>query len=143
MTTFAEQIAAFNDKYQARLRVTAQESVQEVVSVAQRTIYEGGRMRIKTGFLRASIQAALGTMPAGPSDNPRDINFPVGMQASGSPVSVTLLRWDINTGTPIYVGWTANYARHREAFDGFLRGALEQWDAIVEKNAKRVRNELG
>ena len=143
MTTFSQQVAAFNKKYEARVRATAREAVQETVSRAQRTRGEGGRMRIDTGFLRASIQAALGTMPSGPTNNPDDTKYSAGAQVAGEPVSVTLLKWDITRSQEIYVGWTANYARPREFKDGFLRGAVEQWDTIVGAAAKRVRQQLG
>jgi len=98
-------------------------------------------MRFDTGFLRASIQAALGTMPSGPTTNEGGRTFSEGQQVAGEPVSVTLLRWEPGRDT-LFVGWTANYARFREAKDGFLRGAVELWPRTVDAAAKRVRKRI-
>ena len=159
MAKFGDQVNKFARKYEARLRTIARISVQDTISIAQEPGIppnaamgamssggvlggSGGRMRVDTGFLRASIQAALHTMPRGPSVNEGTHGgkkkYPVGKQAAGEPVAAVLLRWDPLTPTPIFVGWTANYARYREAHDGFLRGAVEKWDQTVKKAVKRV-----
>jgi hypothetical protein len=146
MGNFSNQVAGFTREYERRLRATARTAVQETVSKAQVTIGEGGRMHILTGFLRASIQAALNEMPSGPTspaDKKTKNQYSVGAQVTGEPVSVTLLRWDLNKGTPFFVGWTANYARYRESQDGFLRGAVELWDETVANAARQVRSGLG
>ena len=77
-------------------------------------------------------------MPKGPSTNDKNEKYPIGSHVAGEPVAGTLLRWDPVKGETISIGWTANYARHREAQDGFLRGAVEVWDRTVNKAAKRV-----
>lgn len=140
--SFAQQVAAFSDKLDKRLRATARSSVQDTVEMAQKPLNAGGRMRVDTGFLRASIQAAIGHMPSGPTKRGEDQNYPNGTQVAGEPVSVTLLKWDPADGQHLFVGWTANYARFREYQDGFLRGATEQWAETVRKAAKRVRREI-
>ena len=53
MPGFGDQVAVLAAKYQARMRAVMRESVQETVEIAQRISQEGGRMRVKTGFLRA------------------------------------------------------------------------------------------
>lgn len=102
----------------------------------------GGRMPIQTGFLRASIQGAEGQMPAGETTNKSGKEYPAGKTVSGEPISVALLQWDPNKGTPFFVGWTAAYARYMEYRYGFLRGATEQWDTIVEKVVMRVKRDI-
>lgn len=156
MDTFAHQIAMFNKKFAARYRATAREAVQEVVSRAQvpgpsigppPSGGAGGRMPIVTGFLRASIQAATGAMPSGPTENEMDygggIKHSIGSQVAGTPISAVLLTWDPNLPVPFYVGWTASYASPMEYRYGFLRGAAERWDVIVEAAAKKMREQLG
>lgn len=141
MGQFSNRIAALNKRYEGRMRAVAARSVQAVVARAQVTTGQGGRMRIDTGFLRASIQANVGGMPSGetqPRKGAQKGEYPVGEQVAGEPVSVTLLRWDPSHEV-LFVGWTANYARHREAQDGFLRGAVEPWDEIVRKVTTRVK----
>lgn len=140
MGKFTDDIRAFTRKFQDRAVVTTQIAVQDTVSMAQRTRGEGGRMRVKYGFLRASIQGSLNGMPTGPASNPEKKTFR--RQAKGEIVAAAILKWNPSYGRPIYIGWTANYARHREAQDGFLRGAVEVWDQTVQKAAAKVRAEL-
>lgn len=140
--SFADQVQAFANKYEKRFRATARYAVQDTMEMAQKTVGAGGRMRVKTGFLRASVQAAIGHMPSGPTRGDEDLNYPEGMQVAGEPVSVTLLRWNPASEEHLFIGWTANYARPREYVDGFLRGATEQWDVTVRQVVKRVQLEI-
>lgn len=140
---FSTKVDAFAKKVEARLRVIALESVQETVSLAQRTRGEGGRMRVATGFLRASVQGAIEQMPSGPTDNPEKKEYPKDAVVAGEPVVVTLLHWDPIKEETFFVGWTANYARHRETLDGFLRGAVELWDQTVNKAVKKAEHRIG
>jgi len=140
MASFDRQVRQWDAKARARLRVVARESVQEVISIAQTTVGEGGRMRIDTGFLRASIQAALHTMPSGPTyPKKKAKKGQYKTQAAGDPVSVALLKWDPYTKDQLFVGWTAAYALTREARDAYLSSATELWDQIVARQVKRVR----
>lgn len=143
MSTFEQQVNRFRRKYQARLRVVARTAVQTTLSQAQRTVPEGGRMRIDTGFLRASLQAALGSMPRGPSENIGGYGgkrkYPLGMQAHGLPVAAVLLKWEPGQDD-LYAGWTASYARPREYHDGFLRGAVENWKTNVKTATLAAQN---
>jgi hypothetical protein len=139
MADFGQQVAAHVAKYKRRLRATARTAVQDTVEMAQLPRAKGGRLRVDTGFLRASIQAGLGQMPSGPTTNEGNETYAEGQQVAGEPVSVTLLRW--NMQDTLFVGWTANYARAREAQDGFLRGAVELWDQTVDAAAKKVRTQ--
>ena len=132
---FDQQVAAYMEKYKKRLRATAREAVQETVEIAQQTVGEGGRMRVDTGFLRASIAASIGQMPSGPGkgdDGPYTY--------TGDATSATLLRWQPDQ--TLYIGWTANYARAREYRDGFMRGATEKWSHTVDQVAQKVRRSL-
>jgi hypothetical protein len=142
MGTFTDQVNKFNRKVDKRIRVTAQNSVQETVRLAQRVRKKGGRMRVLTGFLRASIQASLNGMPSGPSDNPNGDEYGLDTQVAGEPVPVTLLKWDPLKGETMSIGWTANYARPREYHDGFLRGAVELWDQTVAKEAMKAKQSV-
>ncbi len=138
MGKFGNQVDQFARKAEARFRRISQISVQDTISMAQRTTGDGGRMRVDTGFLRASIQARLNRMPSGPTRGKKKTEYAIGTQ-----VSVTLIKWDPNKSTPLFIGWTAGYARHREAQDGFLRGAVELWDQTVFKAVKKVEAGLG
>ena len=140
MGPFAAKVEALTKKYQMRMRATMRESVQKTVSIAQKIDEEGGRMRVKTGFLRASIGANVGSMPSGESVNPDPTAEDIVFKVEGEAVQAALLRWQ--PGEVIYVGWTANYARPREARDGFLKGAVEQWDETVDLAAAKIKRQI-
>ena len=141
---FAGDVAKFGQRYKARLRATAREAVQETVSMAQRVEDQGGTMRVDTGFLRASIQAGLHTMPSGevrPRKGAKKNEYV--RQVAGEPIATALLRWDPSTSDRLFVGWTANYARTRDAKDSFLSSAVEVWDQTVWRAAKKTEAGFG
>lgn len=134
--SFAADIKRLTTVYEKRMRAVAKESVQEVVKRAQLPRAKGGRMRVDTGFLRASIAAAIGHMPSGQSENLVKQTF---TSDGADGIAATLIRWNPDKGETIFVGWTANYSVVREHKDGFMRGATEKWDLIVDEQAKRVK----
>ena len=140
MASFGAEVTALSERYQRRMRALARTAAQETVSIAQRIEDEGGRMRVKTGFLRASIAASTGSMPSGVSVNPDPNAESEIFQYEGTTISAALLKWQ--PWDTLYVGWVANYARPREARDGFLRGAVEQWDQTVKIHTARIRQRI-
>ena len=140
MGTFSAKVEAMTKKYQMQMRVVMRDSVQTTVKMAQEIAKEGGRMRVKTGFLRASVGASIGQMPSGTSINPDPTADEVVFKVDGKAVAATLLRWQ--PGETLYVGWTANYARPREARDGFLRGAVERWDETVDLTVIKTKQRI-
>ena len=139
MGKFSDQVDEFARTYKKRLRAAGRAAVQDTIKMAQKTRGDGGRMPVVTGFLRASIQGALVRMPDGPTTNVGNATHPLGSQVAGEPVVVTLVKWDPNLSVPLFIGWTAVYARHREAQDGFLQGAVEKWDQTIRRAANKVR----
>jgi len=140
VTKFSRQIDAAIAKYKVRMDLTAKHAVQETVRLAQRIEKEGGRMLVDTGFLRASIQGSTGAMPVGESINPDPKSDEV-IEYNGEGVAASIIKWQPGIEI-LYIGWTANYARPREAKDGFLRGAVEQWDGTVNLVAARVKQRI-
>lgn len=137
MAGFGNEVAAYVDRYKKRLRATAKESVQETVDIAQKTRGEGGRLRVDTGFLRASLSAKIGSMPSGESENPgQSVSY------DGSAVAAELIRWNPDKGETFFAGYTAEYARPRESEDGFMRGATERWPDTVDKVAEKVKRSI-
>jgi len=131
--TFSSDVEKWSDKAMKRYRSTARTAVQETVAEANMVRGRGGRMRVDTGFLRASGVAAIDRIPSGQSKNTDNAAFAY----NPSDLSVTLLRWNPATETLFY-GYVANYAVPREYKDGFLRGAVENWDQHVAKAAKEA-----
>ena len=140
MGQFSNKIRQFREQYRKRYRATARLAVSDTIRMAQRTTGEGGRMRVQTGFLRASVQGAINHMPSGPTSNEDNKQYAGGTQVAGEPIAVTLAKWDPLKGQVLFIGWTANYARPREYKDGFLRGSVEMWDSTVDRAAARVKH---
>lgn len=92
-----------------------------MANIASEPIAKGGRMPVDTGNLRASIRAAIGGTPTSASDS----------------VAGALARWEVDQ--PLRVGWTPVYAWAMEARYGYARGAAEQWQRLVDKNAAEAK----
>lgn len=125
--TFDMQIDKFVVNTKQRLLNVAAQSILETVKDVQTTIYEGGKMRFKTGFLRRSGTGSLNAPPTGP-----DKGDPKGKYTWSSDSVVALLA-KMKIGDVFYFGWTANYAKYREAYDGFLESAVQKWQSHVDK----------
>ena len=139
MAKFDKQMEILIERYHRRVRAIAKESVQTTVEIASTVRGSGGRMRVKTGFLWHSVAANIGGMPRGDSAAPagtEDNSFAF----TGEDVSAVLIRWDLTKD--IFIGWIANYARPREHFDGFVKGATERWQETVSAAAIRARKRL-
>jgi len=135
---FSRQIQKFARKSKEMTEAVARQSVQDVVERAELTAAQGGAMRVDTGFLRASGGAALGGFPRGPSSNPGGRQFSgSGEAGTGIPLAVALAQWDFEA--KLAYGWSASYARPREARDGFMRLAVQNWERIVESNVRAAK----
>jgi len=126
-------------KSKERMLAVMQSSIQDVVDNAQQPTAKGGRMRIKTGFLRASARASLEGFPSGPSVRPADaaINS---YTYNGEAISAALIK--MKFGDTFYFGWTANYARYRELYDGFLETSAQNWARYVAFNTDTLRQRI-
>lgn len=134
--SFEAQVARAVAKADRRAIATFRQSAQEVVNIMQKPVAKGGRMRVKTGFLRNSGTAAINDAPSGPDINPGSRSFDWDENA------VILKIVSVRMGDSFMFGWSANYARAREYKDGFMRGAVGRWQKIVEKNARRAAKEI-
>jgi len=132
--SFAADMNKHLTRYEKRLMKVTRASIQEVVNIAQTPTAKGGRMRVDTGFLRASGGAALNQRPSGPTSADDAVS---GGSQTGEPLAVALAK--MQPGDALYWGWTANYALPREFKDGFARGAAEQWERIVDSKAAQAK----
>ncbi|WJR66952.1 HK97 gp10 family phage protein [Neorhizobium sp. CSC1952] len=143
--TFSAQVAAFAEKVPGAVEAVFRESVQEVSEEMLKPVGQGGRMRVDTGFLRASAMASTTAMPriiagSGPVDGKA---YPFDF----AQIEAVIAGADI-TDT-IYVGFTAGYAAHREFGangqppDAFVRSAAQQWQTIVNRKAADLKRRLG
>jgi len=115
----------FVRKSKARTEAVWKESTKRLIFYIQTPRAKGGRMRVDTGFLRASGQASLTGLPSGPA-RPDD-----GRTYHNVPDITVVAIAKAQLGGKIWFGWTANYARVREYYDGFLRGGVAEWKRIV------------
>ena len=108
-------------KSKARMLAIAQTATQSVIDDAQRPVGKGGRMRVDTGFLRASGQASLSGLPTGPSRKG---------EAFGEQDHAAIIG-QLQLGNSLWFGWTAEYAKYREGYDAFLALAVQNWQSYV------------
>ena len=129
--TLSADVSGFVTETQKRLTALGKQSVVDLIEFVQIPVGKGGRMRVDTGFLRASGQISLTGIPTGPERGDPDKKYtadPIGL--------VDLAGWQ--PGQTIWFGWTANYATYREAYDGFLFAGVQRWQSIVDNVAARI-----
>lgn len=135
MGKFSDDVEAFADKTKAQLMAIFRESCQRAVGEMQTPVGAGGNMRIDTGFLRASgvasvdeIQVREVSRPANWSTQPASTPDP----AAGE---VALVLAGMGEGQTFFFVYTADYARHREVRDGFVRLTAQRWTELVHEVA--------
>jgi hypothetical protein len=126
--SFTAQLKDFADKSERRMLAVARESVQDVMQDAQTPVAQGGRMRVKTGFLRNSVASGLNGSFGPPGGD-----------------SYLLAISGMQLGDVVRFAWTAFYALPRElgsrgqSGDHFVGVAAAKWPQFVEANAARLR----
>lgn len=136
---FVATVDDFIRKSNARMLAVAQTAIQSVIDDAQTPVAKGGRMRIDTGFLRASGQASLNGFPTGPDIKPPNAGpntFAYQDQ------SATLVLAQMGLGDSFFWGWTANYAKYREAHDAFLDLAVQRWQEYVNAAVAEAKRRI-
>lgn len=131
-------VDAFIKESEARMIAIARQSIQNVINDAQHAVAKGGRMRVDTGFLRASGQASYNGMPSGPGRGERKEKD----SYTDTTAAAVLKLGDLEIGSTFHFGWSANYARYREAYDGFLEGAVQKWQQFVTANTNELRKRI-
>ncbi|MEC8776884.1 MAG: hypothetical protein VXX79_18795 [Pseudomonadota bacterium] len=111
-------------------------------------IPEGGRMRIKTGFLRASAKVSINKPITRTERNPltpeQQQDGRVYFDRDPNEIGLALLGFEL--GDSIYFTFTANYARPREygvggkPGDHFVAAHVANWQQYVDEQIVRVRD---
>lgn len=131
---FSAQVHEIIRRNSALMELVFLESVQRTIQIAQTPKAKGGKLPLKTGFLRASGRMSLTGMPTGPTRGETD-------QTYSAPDSVSLA--GAKLGMSVFFGWTAVYARRQNMYNGFLDDAVKKWqktvDAVVRDLRGRVR----
>ena len=127
---FLADVKAFRDKTVDQMTRVAKQSIQDVASLAQTPVAQGGNMPVDLGFLRNSLTSGINGSSAG-------------MGADSFVLAVA----GMELGDTINIAWTAEYAivRHYKP-PSFGQGggmwrdkAAQQWQQIVAKNARAVQ----
>jgi len=118
-------------KSQARLEAVWKTAAQDIAREVQTPRAKGGKLPVDTAFMRNSFAADINSTPGGNGNSPY----------SAGPISIVIGRAKI--GDRVVFGWGANYAIYMEARYGFLRGAAQNWQQIVDKAAKKVQRRVG
>lgn len=133
----ADKFISAIDKFvldsEAKILAVVKDSIQEVVNEAQTPVLKGGKMRVKTGFLRGSGVATVNELPRGQSKGDKNKTY----TWDGQQLIVALEKMKL--GDVFYFGWTANYAKYREAYDAFLDSALQNWQIHVNTSIERFK----
>lgn len=131
---FTQQIDEFVKKSKDKQLAVIRQSLSDIIDNAQTTVAKGGKMRVLTGFLRASGAASLNAPPKGAIRGDRKKTF----IWDGESINIVLAKLKI--GDTFFFGWTARYAKHREVNDGFLASALLKWKKIVGANIRKLKD---
>ena len=129
--TFAT-LDAWTKKTEKRIDAVLKDATQTVIRTAQKTKAKGGRMPVRTGNLRNSLQSSIA---GGASGEGKESYIMVAGNMKGG---------DLATFT-----WTAEYAaavnngnRGRPGAH-FVEGAVDQWPAIVRASIAKAKARVG
>jgi len=142
-TSFAATVSAWAAKTKERMAEVRLQAAQDVIEIMQTSVAKGGRMRVDTGFLRASLQGQIGMGSFTPKDKPPGV-----LRFDYDPKPINLLILNAGPAETITVGYTARYAAAREYGargqppDGFVRLAAQQWQRVVTEAAVRIQREV-
>ncbi|MDX0855966.1 HK97 gp10 family phage protein [Sinorhizobium medicae] len=142
--SFSAAVAQWADKVEGAVEAIFKEATQEVVEEMQRPVGQGGRMRVDTGFLRASLLASSTSMSAISAAEPVEGGT---YTPDFGQIEAVIAGADI--GDTLYFGYTASYAGFREygangqPADGFVRLAAQNWPIIVDRKAAELKPRLG
>jgi hypothetical protein len=119
------------------------DSFQDLIEEASTPVDAGGKMRVDTGFLRSTGSGAINAVPRGESEGRKRLPGEIGILPEYSNYDFTKslqsLLLQMKPNNTIYWGWSANYAKYRELYDGFLISACENWKNYVDNNTRRLK----
>lgn len=136
--SFSKQVEAMIGDNVKLLVAVARSAIGDVINEASTSKFKGGKMPVKTGFLRASGKAAIGQMPSGPNRGDPNIQYPsADTYASEGHINVILAQ--MKSGDTFYFGWTAEYANVQNVYNGFMDAAIQNWPMYVMKRAEEAK----
>lgn len=134
--SFETQVNKFVVDTEEKMVAVMRDAIQNTVQTMQKPVAKGGKMRVKTGFLRSSGAAQIGSVPSGQSSNPDQKHY----SWNTGNLETTLAKMKL--GDTFFWGWTANYAKYREAYDGFMEAALQNWQKQVDLSVRKLKKAM-
>ncbi|MBP8062389.1 MAG: hypothetical protein KAY29_00825 [Brevundimonas sp.] len=137
---FAASVGDWVAATQQRMDAVRKESAQRVVEIMQTPVAKGGNMPVKTGFLRASLQGAIGQGAFTGRVNPNPEGAfgydaaPISLIIAGAKPSdaITL------SYVAVYAA-AANYGSRGRAGRQFVGLAAQQWQRVVSEVAAEAQ----
>lgn len=133
--SFAAQVDRIFVNTDKKLNLVQKQALINIIEEMQTPVSKGGKMHVDTGFLRASGQASLNGMPTGQSIPSKTIP-----QVESN---ATLIIGQMQLGSTLFWGWTANYAKYREAYDAFMYSAIQNWQKTVDNVVAEAKKRFG
>tara|TARA_R110002167_G_scaffold27139_11_gene92639 strand:+ start:6441 stop:6884 length:444 start_codon:yes stop_codon:yes gene_type:complete len=137
--SFDKQIVARIERIRKARLVVMQESAQRIINLAQTPVSAGGNLPVDLGFLRGSITASVEVPAATRTRPPGKAAF----SYDGGAISLAIAGW--KASGPLFITYTANYARHvhwgARGRPGrpWVTLAAQQFPRIVREVAQEVR----
>ena len=138
--SFSAQVNAWVNAQPARMKAVRAEAAQRTVEIMQTPVAKGGRLRVDTGFLRASLVGTIGQGSFTPRDKPEGAT-----SFSYDAGAINLVIAGAAPSDAITVGYVARYAAAREygargqPGDAFVRLASQQWQRVVSEVAAEAQ----
>lgn len=142
--TFSGKISAWVRERNERETAVFRESAQRLIEVMQTPVSQGGRMRVDTGFLRASLMVSLGDANFSIRQAPPDPRKPGDTSVIYQPSDAAVVIAQAEIADKITATYTAAYARAREyRGDAFRAMAVMQWPQIVSEVCREAQSRAG
>lgn len=130
---FSTQIDEFVVDTERKLLAVMRSALTDLTNEANTDKFDGGRLPKDTGFLQHSAGAAINARPIGEVRGDKKQSYTYNVS------QVIAVLANLKIGDTFYFGWTAEYARLQEARNGFLEGALMNWQTYVNKAVSKIK----
>ena len=150
--SFSAQVNDWVKGSKARMVAVRNEAAQRTIEIMQTPVAKGGNLPVDTGFLRASLKAAIGTA------NFQEIENDASASLTYNPEDISLIISGADISDTIEAVYTAKYARRMNyGFSGedslgrvynqaprlFVDLAAQQWPQIVDQVAREAEGRAG
>lgn len=144
MGKFQKQVAKFAVMAEEQMLAVVRQAIQDMTTQMQIPVKKGGRMPVKTGFLRWSRAAALNYIPEGPTKgrarmdtDPKEGPLPEYAELVDFLPNILA---KMKIGDTFYWGWTAEYAYVQEIKYGFMESETAKWQKYIDDSVRRLKH---